>query len=80
MGDGAREAEQPGTEGAEMDRVVVAGDARVAAADVGRRLPTGHLVQLQGGLRFALDGCPVQFQGAAEDPAVALPERTELVV
>ena len=77
VGDGLGEAEQLGGQGAQVDRVVVAGDPRIAAADIGGGLPAGQFADLAGvgwasSRRFAFE-----FHASAQHAALGFPQQAE---
>ncbi|MNL13169.1 hypothetical protein D3C87_1340710 [compost metagenome] len=80
MGDGGREAEQPGADGTQVNRVVVAGHFGVLPANVRRRLPAGHLHQLQRRGQHFLDRLAIQFHTPAQHLAFSLPQHAQLIV
>ena len=73
VGDGLGETEQLGGDGAEVNRVVVAGNPCITAADIGGGFPAGQFADLGRGGLGVIFGFAFQLYAPSQNAAFGFP-------
>jgi len=79
MGDGLGEAKQLGGRGTQVNRVVVAGDPRIATADIRRGLPAGQFADVCRCGLGVIGSFAFEFYASAEHSALGFPQHSERI-